>query len=35
VERAPTEQLFTGPEHEYTRELLEAIPHPPNPTGIG
>jgi peptide/nickel transport system ATP-binding protein len=35
VERAPTEQLFTSPEHEYTRELLDAIPHPPNPAGIG
>jgi peptide/nickel transport system ATP-binding protein len=35
VERAPTEQLFTSPEHEYTRELLDAIPHPPNAAGIG
>jgi peptide/nickel transport system ATP-binding protein len=35
VERAPTEQLFASPEHEYTRELLDAIPHPPNPAGIG
>lgn len=27
VERAPTERLFTDPEHEYTRQLLDAIPH--------
>ena len=26
VERAPTEELFTRPGHEYTRSLLEAIP---------
>jgi peptide/nickel transport system ATP-binding protein len=29
VERAPTEELFTRPKHEYTRQLLEAIPHAP------
>ena len=28
VERAPTEQLFTSPEHPYTRELLDAVPDP-------
>jgi peptide/nickel transport system ATP-binding protein len=28
VERAPTEELFTRPGHEYTRRLLEAIPRP-------
>ena len=28
VERAPTEELFTRPAHEYTRRLLEAIPSP-------
>lgn len=28
VERAPTEELFTRPSHEYTRQLLEAIPRP-------
>ena len=28
VEQAPTEELFTRPEHEYTRQLLEAIPRP-------
>ncbi|OBG99477.1 ABC transporter ATP-binding protein [Mycobacterium sp. E2699] len=28
VERAPTEELFTRPRHEYTRRLLEAIPRP-------
>ncbi|MCA2242179.1 ABC transporter ATP-binding protein [Mycobacterium sp. WUMAC-067] len=27
VEHAPTEELFTRPGHEYTRQLLEAIPH--------
>jgi peptide/nickel transport system ATP-binding protein len=26
VERAATEELFTRPGHEYTRQLLEAIP---------
>jgi len=26
VEQAPTEQLFTRPGHEYTRQLLDAIP---------
>jgi peptide/nickel transport system ATP-binding protein len=31
VERAPTEQLFTRPGHEYTRQLLEAIPRAPVP----
>jgi len=28
VEQAPTEELFTRPTHEYTRQLLEAIPRP-------
>ncbi|MGO9383376.1 MAG: dipeptide ABC transporter ATP-binding protein [Mycobacterium sp.] len=28
VEQAPTEELFTRPSHEYTRQLLEAIPRP-------
>ena len=28
VEQAPTEELFTRPQHEYTRELLAAIPRP-------
>ncbi|WP_245849105.1 dipeptide ABC transporter ATP-binding protein [Mycobacterium palustre] len=28
VEQAPTEELFTRPRHEYTRQLLEAIPRP-------
>jgi peptide/nickel transport system ATP-binding protein len=28
VERAATEELFTRPKHEYTRQLLEAIPRP-------
>jgi peptide/nickel transport system ATP-binding protein len=31
VERAPTEELFTRPGHEYTRQLLEAIPRAPVP----
>ena len=29
VERAATEELFTRPRHEYTRQLLEAIPRAP------
>ncbi len=29
VEQAPTEELFTRPRHEYTRQLLEAIPRAP------
>ncbi len=29
VEQAPTEELFTRPGHEYTRQLLEAIPRAP------
>jgi peptide/nickel transport system ATP-binding protein len=28
VEHAPTEELFTRPGHDYTRQLLEAIPRP-------
>jgi peptide/nickel transport system ATP-binding protein len=31
VERAPTDELFTRPGHEYTRQLLEAIPRAPAP----
>jgi peptide/nickel transport system ATP-binding protein len=31
VERASTEELFTRPGHEYTRQLLEAIPCAPAP----
>jgi peptide/nickel transport system ATP-binding protein len=31
VEQAPTEELFTRPGHEYTRQLLEAIPGAPAP----
>ncbi|WP_156686381.1 dipeptide ABC transporter ATP-binding protein [Mycobacterium sp. Marseille-P9652] len=30
VERAPTEELFTRPQHECTRRLLEAIPKAPS-----
>lgn len=33
VEWAATEELFTRPRHEYTRQLLEAIPHAPAPPG--
>jgi oligopeptide transport system ATP-binding protein len=31
VEQAPAEELFTRPGHEYTRQLLEAIPGAPAP----
>jgi peptide/nickel transport system ATP-binding protein len=31
VEHAPTEEVFTQPRHEYTRQLLEAIPGAPSP----
>jgi peptide/nickel transport system ATP-binding protein len=34
VEHAPTEELFTRPGHEYTRQLLEAIPRAPVPPEI-
>ena len=33
VEHAPTERLFTDPEHEYTRQLLDAIPRAPESDG--
>ena len=31
VEQAATEEVFTRPGHEYTRQLLEAIPGAPIP----
>jgi peptide/nickel transport system ATP-binding protein len=30
VEQGPTERVLVSPESDYTRELLAAIPHPPN-----
>ena len=33
VEQAPTEAVFAQPRHEYTRQLLEAIPGAPAPPG--
>jgi peptide/nickel transport system ATP-binding protein len=33
VEQAPTEAVFTQPSHEYTRQLLKAIPGAPAPPG--
>jgi len=33
VEHAPTEELFTHPEHDYTRQLLDAIPRAPESDG--
>ena len=35
VEQAPAEELFTRPGHEYTRQLLEAIPRAPASPEIG
>jgi peptide/nickel transport system ATP-binding protein len=29
VEQGPTERVLFAPEAQYTRDLLEAIPHPP------
>jgi peptide/nickel transport system ATP-binding protein len=29
VEEGPTERVMAAPQHDYTRALLEAIPHPP------
>ncbi|GFG66011.1 peptide ABC transporter ATP-binding protein [Mycobacterium kubicae] len=33
VEHAPTEDVFSRPRHEYTRQLLEAIPRAPAASG--
>lgn len=35
VEYAPTEELFTRPRHNYTRQLLAAIPGMPIPPAVG
>ena len=32
VEFGSTEEIFSNPQHEYTKTLLAAIPHP-NPKG--
>jgi peptide/nickel transport system ATP-binding protein len=29
VEQGPTERVLFAPQAQYTRDLLEAIPHPP------
>jgi peptide/nickel transport system ATP-binding protein len=29
LEQGPTERIMTRPEHDYTRSLLDALPHPP------
>jgi peptide/nickel transport system ATP-binding protein len=31
VEQGTSEQVLGSPKHDYTRELLTAIPHPPLP----
>jgi len=33
VEQAPAEAVFTHPRHDYTRQLLKAIPGAPPPPG--
>lgn len=35
VEQAPVDQLFSAPEHPYTRALLDAVPHLGRETGPG
>lgn len=32
IEQGPTTTLLTRPTHDYTRTLLDAIPHPPTPS---
>jgi peptide/nickel transport system ATP-binding protein len=29
VEEGPAEKVMSAPQHDYTRALLDAIPHPP------
>ncbi|MNL46856.1 Glutathione import ATP-binding protein GsiA [compost metagenome] len=35
VEKSSRDQFFTRPEHDYSRELLSAVPKMPNTTTAG